>query len=253
MLTTLQARFKKMLDMQAEVYEGTVRLDKIPEEERTYNQEIEAGRLSRKEAEIVLEADTALAVLRDDGTAVAFPEALEQARDDRRQIVRRLDRAEVGPLTQTIEEDVISALKEMIEALEQAKQDQEAEQRRPMPAMPSYRNRFHRWANRFREGSPSASSPSTTCPHPPLRAARTGTSSMPRTRGGTARARPGLPMPCEGGRPRGRWESMARPRARRVGQARGDQRGPQDDRNQPRRGREQGLPRAGVPGSPFAR
>jgi hypothetical protein len=135
MLTTLQTRFRKMLKMQTEVHEGTVRLDKIPEEERTYNQEIEASRLSRKEAEIVLEADKALAVLRDDGTAVAFPEALEQARDDMRQVVRRLDRAEVGPLTQTIEEEIIAALEEMLEALQQAQQD--AEQERQMPAMPA--------------------------------------------------------------------------------------------------------------------
>ena len=135
MLTTLATRFKKMLQMQTEVYEGTVRLDKIPEEERTHNQEIEAGRLSRKEAEIVLEADTALAVLRDDGTAAAFPEALQQARDDMRQVVRRLDRTEVGPLTQTIEEEIISALEEMLEALEQAKRD--SEEQRPMPAIPA--------------------------------------------------------------------------------------------------------------------
>ncbi len=135
MLTTLQARFEKMLEMQKEVHEGTVRLDKTPEDERTYDHEIEAGRLSRKEAEILLEADKALAVLRDDGTAVAFPEALKQARDDMRQVVRRLDQAQVGPLTQTIEEEIIAALEEMLEALQQAQQD--AEQQRQMPAMPA--------------------------------------------------------------------------------------------------------------------
>lgn len=136
MLTLLEARFQKMLQMQREVYEGTLRLDKVPEPDRTHNHEIEASRLGRKEAEIVVEADKALTLLRDDGTAVAFPEALEQVRDDMGEVVRRLDRAEVGPLTQSIEEEIIAALEEMVEALSKAKQDAEERQSRPMPPGP---------------------------------------------------------------------------------------------------------------------
>ena len=133
MLTLLEARFQKMLQMQRAVYEGTQRLDKVPEPERTHNQEIEASRLGRKEAEIVVEADKALTLLRDDGTAVALPEALEQVREDMRQVVRRLDRAEVGPLTQSIEEEIIAALEEMIEAVGRAQQDADERKSRPMP------------------------------------------------------------------------------------------------------------------------
>jgi len=136
MLTLLEARFEKMLQMQRAVYEGTQRLDKVPQPDRTHNHEIEASRLGRKEAEIVVEADKALTLLRDDGTAAAFPEALDQARDDMHQVVRRLDRAEVGPLTQSIEEDILAALEEMIEALSRAKQDAEERKSRPMPPGP---------------------------------------------------------------------------------------------------------------------
>ena len=49
-LAMLEARFRKMLDQQVEVYEGTKRLDKVAEAERDRDDEIEAGRLSRKEA-----------------------------------------------------------------------------------------------------------------------------------------------------------------------------------------------------------
>ena len=135
-LTLLEARLRKMLQMQREVYEGTLLLDKVPKPERTHNHEIEASRLGRKEAEIVLEADKALTLLRDDGSAVALPEALEQVREDMRQVVRRLDQAEVGPLTQTIEEEIIAALEEMIEAVQRAKQDAEQRKSRPMPPGP---------------------------------------------------------------------------------------------------------------------
>ncbi|OHB85733.1 MAG: hypothetical protein A2V98_18275 [Planctomycetes bacterium RBG_16_64_12] len=135
-LTLLEARFQKMLQMQRDVYEGTLRLDKIPQPERTHNDEIEASRLGRTEAQIVLEADKALALMRDDGTAVAFPEALEQVRQDMRQVVERLDRAEVGPITQTTEEEIIAALEEMIEAFQQAQQDAKEKRQMPMPPGP---------------------------------------------------------------------------------------------------------------------
>ncbi len=133
MLSLLETRVSKMLQMQREVYEGTVRLDKVPGPERTHTHEIEAARLGRKEAEIVLEADKALILLHDDGTAVAFPEALRQIRQDMRQVVQRLDRAQIGRITQTIEEEIIAALEEMIEALKQAQQ--EADEQRQMPPM----------------------------------------------------------------------------------------------------------------------
>jgi hypothetical protein len=136
MLTMLEARFVKMLQMQRAVYEGTVKLDKVPEPDRTDDHRIEATRLSRKEAEIVLEADKALTLLRDDGTAVAFPEAVEQAREDMLQVAGLLDEAKVGQVTQTIEQEIIAALEEMIEAFKQAQQDAE-KRRQQMPPMPS--------------------------------------------------------------------------------------------------------------------
>jgi hypothetical protein len=114
-----------MLEMQTEVYDGTTRLDAVPEAERTHNHEIESSRLGGRELQIVAEADKALVVLREDGTAVAFPEALEQMRGDMGQVADRLSQAKVGQVTQSIEQDIIAALKEAIEALKKAQKDQE--------------------------------------------------------------------------------------------------------------------------------
>ena len=134
MLAMLEARFRKMLEMQEEVYEGTVRLDKVPSAQRTHSHEIEASRLSGRESQIVVELDKALLLLRDDGTAVAFLEAAGQMRDDVQQVVERLAQAKVGRITQNIEEDVLAALKEMIEALKKA---QKAHQnKKPPPGQP---------------------------------------------------------------------------------------------------------------------
>jgi hypothetical protein len=127
-LAMLEARFTKMLQMQREVYEGTVRLDKVPEGERNHNHEIESGRLSVKESEIVLETDKALALLREDGTAVAFPEAIQQIRVDMEQVVQRLGQFKVNDITQAIEQDIIASLEEMLAALKKAIQDNQQRQ-----------------------------------------------------------------------------------------------------------------------------
>jgi hypothetical protein len=123
MLAMLETRFRKMLQMQEEVYEGTQRLDKVPPAERSHNDEIEASRLSGRETQIVVEIDKALSVLRDDGSTAAFLEAAEQLREDMQQVVQRLAQAKVGQTTQNIEEDVITALKEIIDALKKAQKD----------------------------------------------------------------------------------------------------------------------------------
>jgi hypothetical protein len=129
-LAMLEGRFRKMLQMQEDVYEGTVRLDKVPSAERTHSHEIEAGRLSGKETQIVVEVDKALLLLRDDGTAAAFLEATQQIHDDMQQVVERLAQSKVGKMTQGIEEDVIASLKEMVESLKKAQKDQETKKQR---------------------------------------------------------------------------------------------------------------------------
>jgi hypothetical protein len=133
-LAMLEARFLKMLKLQRDVLDGTVRLDKVPQERRDHNYEIEAGRLSSREVEIVVEADRALLVLREDGTAVAFPEALAQARQDMQQVVERLAEAKVGKVTQGVEEDIINALQEMIESLKRAQKKLQEKKRKPGPS-----------------------------------------------------------------------------------------------------------------------
>ncbi|NQU21350.1 MAG: hypothetical protein HQ567_08715 [Candidatus Nealsonbacteria bacterium] len=133
MLAMLEARFREMLILQQVIYDGTLRLDKVPVAERSHNDEIESRRLSVKETDLVVKCDKALLLLREDGTAVAFPEAVEQMREDMQQVVYRLAQFKVGKTTQIIEEDILAALKEMIEALKKAQEEQED---KPKPGDP---------------------------------------------------------------------------------------------------------------------
>jgi hypothetical protein len=124
-LAQLEARFRKMRDLQVEVYEGTQRLDRVPEADRTRNDEIESGRLSRREAAIVDEADKALVVLHEEGSAAAFPEAVTQMREDMQYVTTLLGEFNVGARTQGVEEDILAALEEMIASLQKAQRDRE--------------------------------------------------------------------------------------------------------------------------------
>ncbi len=72
---------------------------------------------------IVAEANKALQLLEEDGTAVAVPQVLEQCRDDMKAVQARLFKTDVGPFTQQMEEEIIAALKEVIEALKKQQQD----------------------------------------------------------------------------------------------------------------------------------
>jgi hypothetical protein len=132
-LAMLEGRFRKMLDEQVAIYEGTKRLDSVPQAERDRDDEIEAGRLSRKEAQIAVEADKALAVLHEEGSATAFPEAVGEMREDMQTIVDRLAQAKVGEMTQGAEQDVIAALEEMIASLEKAQKEMDAKSKSGEP------------------------------------------------------------------------------------------------------------------------
>jgi hypothetical protein len=133
-LTQLAARFRKMLELQTVVYEGTVRLDHVPETQRTHDHEIESARLSRQESQIVDEVRKALLLLHEDGSSVAFPEAIDQMRDDMRQVTERLAALKVEKVTQGLEKDIIAALEETIAAFEQSRKD--LEKKRTPPGQP---------------------------------------------------------------------------------------------------------------------
>lgn len=136
MLALLEARFRKMLDMQREVYDGTVKLDRVPAAQRSQDHDIQCGRLSTKEKLIVLEADKAMLLLKEDGTTVVFPEALQQVMEDMQQVVVRLGQSRTEQITQAIELDIIAALEEMIDALKKAQKDKKSPPKPPGKSPP---------------------------------------------------------------------------------------------------------------------
>ncbi len=136
-LAQLEARVRKMLEMELQLNESTIRLARRQADDPNRVFDIEAGKLSFQQRRIVVEADKCLAVLREEGSSVAFPASMEQVREDMEEVVNRLAEVKLGAMTQGLEEDIIEALEEMIEALQQAQEDQEQRQQNPQSQPPS--------------------------------------------------------------------------------------------------------------------
>jgi prefoldin subunit 5 len=123
-----------MLALQIEVRDGTVTLDKDIVKAGGKKDVGHAGRSNKlrdKEDEILREADTALNLIKTEGSAVAFAEVFEQVKKDIANVVVRLGETDTGVVTQRIENDIIETLKEMIEALKKAQKDMKSPPPKP--------------------------------------------------------------------------------------------------------------------------
>ena len=130
-LAGLEARFQRMLAQQIAIYNDTVQIDKVPQGERASRHQLKSEEMALQESELVLEATKALSLMKEEGSAVAFPEAIEQMRYDMQTVAERLKQQDVAQLTQTIELDIIAGLKEMIDAMQQAMDKAKEKQQKP--------------------------------------------------------------------------------------------------------------------------
>ena len=134
MLAALEARLRKMLTLQLVVNSGTDILASTPREQWTDRFHSRSRELSQTENDITIEAGKALDVLRQEGTSVSFPLAIEDVREDMLLVAGRLERSDVDEYTQTVERDIIEALDEMLESLQKELDKRDSEQREGQPS-----------------------------------------------------------------------------------------------------------------------
>jgi hypothetical protein len=140
-LAALQGRCEKMLAMQKDVREGTIGLDKTMKERGSKTIDpADAQRgleLSDKEKLIVKEADTAIEILRGEGSSVAFPVVFDFVRDLMVNVEKRLRKTDSGAVTIATEDEIIASLEEMIDALKKARKENGQQQGQPgQPGQP---------------------------------------------------------------------------------------------------------------------
>jgi DNA repair exonuclease SbcCD ATPase subunit len=123
-LARLEARFREMLTRQQKVTVETVAMNKRRDQngELKRADRLALAKLSAEELAISEEAQKALVIILDDGTSVVFPEIVEQLRDDLRQTGKWLGEARTDELATGLQDEIETTLKELIEALEKARQ-----------------------------------------------------------------------------------------------------------------------------------
>ena len=130
LLVHLETRIRAMLKAERAVLADTEKLgaaDGLSGRER----ELEAARLGREQTAITAEAAKAMALVRDDGSAVAIPQALAQIHDDSVQAASRLGRGDTRRETVGLLAEIVTGLEEMLAAVETAQQAEKAEQTAP--------------------------------------------------------------------------------------------------------------------------
>ncbi len=134
-LTLLEARFQNMLRRQQHINQETARLDKIPAPDRTrQNVPSQVDNLRKDQDTNAIEAEKATRLLKDEGSSVAFPEAVEQMHQNMLVVVSRLSRQDVGGTTQMVEQLVVETLEEMIAALRKELEKKQDPQQQSSPS-----------------------------------------------------------------------------------------------------------------------
>jgi hypothetical protein len=135
LLADLGTRLRQMLEQETSLREETAKrfaaapITTTGERDREF--EIAALQLADRQAETISLAERTLLLLAEDGQSVAFLEALRQIREDMLQVAARLKTAELGPITQQVEQEIIDSLSDAVDAVDAAIESQQAKKSAP--------------------------------------------------------------------------------------------------------------------------
>jgi len=140
-LKDLLARAKKMLQVEKDVLAGSESLSRDLAKLKGGKPEVthatRSNKLSEAQLDNLRECEGALNLIREEGTAVAFQEIFEQISKDMDTAQRRLSKVEVDAITLVIEGDVVTALEEVVRALDKAIKDNQQPPSPPSPPAPA--------------------------------------------------------------------------------------------------------------------
>ena len=128
LLVKLEARIRDTLRAERSILKGLEQLGNKTTTTSKRERELEAARLGSEQNTITANITRALTLVRDDGSAVAIPEALQQIREDSSLAADRLKRIDYGSFTQGIVEGLVASLEELLSALERAEREQQERQ-----------------------------------------------------------------------------------------------------------------------------
>lgn len=130
-LAALEARFQRLLAMQTQIMEGTTDLIATPRTDWLDNAVSACRALGQQQTELTRECSYTTSLLREDGTSVSILVAVEDIESDMGKIAERLQQTKADSLTQSMQMDVIEALKELVETTQKEMSEMKQQQQQP--------------------------------------------------------------------------------------------------------------------------
>lgn len=127
-LRDLEARIRDMLTKQKPINEQTIALDGTGEQNFKRAEHLLLADLSTQQRTLSEKAATCLHILDEDASTIAFPHIMEQLVDDMNNSADRLADYSVGPITQTVQAEIIDALEQLLEAVKKMQEENENQQ-----------------------------------------------------------------------------------------------------------------------------
>ena len=128
-LVDLESRLRRMNEQERMIREETGRLDKLEGDARDRTLDIQANKLAIEQSKVVMEGQRALLLLQDEGSSTAFPEALDQIVRDAQNVAKKLSQGNVSVATQSIEDEILFSIEELLESLKQVQKKREEDKR----------------------------------------------------------------------------------------------------------------------------
>jgi len=127
-LRDLESRFREMLTRQKPINEETLVLANIGRENFSRPENLQLADLSARQRALSEDAAKCLHILDEDGTTIAFPRVVEQLSEDMSTVAQRLSVSKVATITQTIEQEIVDTLEELLDAVQEMQQQNEQQQ-----------------------------------------------------------------------------------------------------------------------------
>lgn len=122
-LTALEQRFRSMLAREESVREMIVDLHAVAPDARSRNQLRRIEESAGVQRQVTTDCEATLRILIDEGTTVILPELVRQLAGDMADLAARLEQADVSPAALAAVDDIIAALKEILDVVEQKRAD----------------------------------------------------------------------------------------------------------------------------------
>jgi len=123
-----------MYARQKTINEKTVSLSAFGVKNFSRVEKLATVELAQDQKKLADDAGTCLHILEEEGTTIVFPRILGQLGEDMRLVTSRLKALQVGALTQTMQNEILTTLDQLIQAVKQMQQENQQQQQQQRAA-----------------------------------------------------------------------------------------------------------------------